>query len=191
MSFFRNFVFNFYNKVSENSFEEFNRLMFSKSFSKDHKLVDLNQTPTNFYILKSGVVRSFLVDEKGKEYTKTIFVPITTTGNLGALITNTPSNLIYECLTDCEVLECNYQSFYSLSLKYHDLSIFHYKVLEHIYMREEAKILELSILDASQRYEKLKKRLPNIDNLINQYHIASYLNITPVQLSRIRKNSYK
>ncbi|WP_420552785.1 Crp/Fnr family transcriptional regulator [Tenacibaculum aiptasiae] len=191
MSFFRNFVFNFYDKVSENSFEEFNRLMFSKSFSKDHKLVDLNQTPTNFYILKSGVVRSFLVDEKGKEYTKTIFVPITTTGNLGALITNTPSNLIYECLTDCEVLECNYQSFYNLSLKYHDLSIFHYKVLEHIYMREEAKILELSILDASQRYEKLKKRLPNIDNLINQYHIASYLNITPVQLSRIKKNSYK
>ncbi|KAB1154684.1 Crp/Fnr family transcriptional regulator [Tenacibaculum aiptasiae] len=191
MSFFRNFVFNFYDKVSENSFEEFNRLMFFKSFSKDHKLVDLNQTPTNFYILKSGVVRSFLVDEKGKEYTKTIFVPITTTGNLGALITNTPSNLIYECLTDCEVLECSYQSFYNLSLKHHDLSIFHYKVLEHIYMREEAKILELSILDASQRYEKLKNRLPNIDNLINQYHIASYLNITPVQLSRIKKNSYK
>ncbi|WP_299123990.1 Crp/Fnr family transcriptional regulator [uncultured Tenacibaculum sp.] len=191
MSFFRNFVFNFYDKVSENSFEEFNRLMLSKSFSKDHKLVALNQTPTNFYILKSGVVRSFLIDEKGKEYTKTIFVPITTTGNLGALITNTPSNLVYECLTDCEVLECNYQSFYNLSLKHHDLSIFHYKVLEHIYMREEAKILELSILDASQRYEKLKKRLPNIDNLINQYHIASYLNITPVQLSRIKKNSYR
>lgn len=191
MSFFRNFVFNFYDKVSESSFEKFNQLMIPKKFSKDHKIVNLGQTPTSFYILKSGVVRSFLIDEKGKEYTKTIFVPITTTGNLGALITNKPSNLIYECLTDCEVLECNYQSFYKLSLTHHDLSIFHYKVLEHIYIREEAKILELSMLDASQRYEKLKIRLPNIDNLINQYHIASFLNITPVQLSRVRKNSYK
>lgn len=191
MSFFRSFVFNFYDKVSESSFEKFNQLMLSKKFSKDHKLVNLNQTPSSFYILKSGIVRSFLIDEKGKEYTKTIFVPITTTGNLGALITNKPSDLIYQCLTDCEVLECNYKSFYNLSLKHHDLSIFHYKVLEHIYIREEGKILELSMLDASQRYENLKKRLPNIDNLINQYHIASYLNITPVQLSRIKKNSYK
>ena len=92
MSFFRSFVFNFYDKVSESSFEKFNQLMLSKKFSKDHKLVNLNQTPSSFYILKSGIVRSFLIDEKGKEYTKTIFVPITTTGNLGALITNKPSD---------------------------------------------------------------------------------------------------
>ena len=55
-------------------------------------------------------------------------------------------------------------------------------------MREEEKILDLSMLNATQRYEKLKEKHPGIDNLINQYHIASYLNITPVQLSRVRKN---
>ena len=30
-----------------------------------------------------------------------------------------------------------------------------------------------------------------IENLIPLYHVASYLNITPVQLSRIRKNLHK
>jgi len=38
---------------------------------------------------------------------------------------------------------------------------------------------------------KFKKDNPGIENLIPLYHIASYLNITPVQLSRIRKDLYK
>ncbi len=187
MSFFRDFVYNFHN-VSENSFKEFNNLVEEKKFPKNEVLVKLGQIPTNFYILKKGVMRAYITDEKGKEHTKTLYTPIVTSGNLGALIKKSPSNLIYECLTECEILECNYHSFYKLSTKHHDLSIFHYRVLEAVYIREEAKILELSMLNATQRYEKLKARFPKIDNLINQYHIASYLNITPVQLSRIRKN---
>jgi CRP-like cAMP-binding protein len=187
MSFFRNFVFNFHN-VSENSFEEFRNLTKEKNFKKNHQLVNLGDTPVNFYILKKGIVRAYIIDENGKEHTRTIYTPVGTTGNLGALIKKQPSKLIYECLTDCEALECNYHHFCDLSAKNHDLSIFHYKVLEKVYMREEEKILDLSMLNATERYEKLKENTPGIDNLINQYHIASYLNITPVQLSRVRKN---
>ncbi|CAM1353019.1 Crp/Fnr family transcriptional regulator [Tenacibaculum insulae] len=187
MDFFRNFVYNLYN-VSESSFNEFQSLTKDKSLHKNQKIVDLGDIPTQFYILKKGIIRAYIIDEKGKEHTKTIFTPVVTSGNLGALIRKEASNLIYECLTDCEVIECSYQSFHELSKKHHDLAIFHYKVLEFVYIKEEAKILNLLMLNATQRYEELQKRYPGIDNLINQYHIASYLNITPVQLSRIRKN---
>ncbi|TDQ27757.1 Crp/Fnr family transcriptional regulator [Tenacibaculum caenipelagi] len=187
MEFFRNFSLNFY-PLSEDSLEKISELLTLKTFPKNYELVSLGQNPTNVYILKSGIIRAYNIDEKGKERTKTIYTPIMTSGNLGALIKNEPSTLIYECLTDCEVLECDYQSFYNLSLQHHEISIFHYKILEAIYIREESKILELQILDATQRYKNLQEKFPGIDNLINQYHIASYLNITPVQLSRIRKN---
>ena len=189
MEFFRNFVFNFHN-VSENSFQEFYKITKNKTLLKNHKIVKLGQIPVNFYILKKGIIRSYIIDDKGKERTKTIFTPVSTSGNLGALIKKKPSNLIYECLTECDILECNYEAFYGLSKKNHDLAIFHYKVLEAIYLREEAKVLDLSMLNATQRYENLRKSHPGIDNLINQYHIASFLNITPVQLSRIRKNHH-
>lgn len=187
MDFFRSFVYAVHD-ISENSFQEFNKIIEDKTLQKNHKIVSLGQIPTQFYILKKGVIRSYAIDEKGKEYTKTLFTPITTSGNLGALIKKQPSNLIYECLTECEVIECPYYTFYELSKKNHDLAIYHYKVLQNIYLREESKILELSMLNATQRYEALRKKQPNIDNLINQYHIASFLNITPVQLSRIRKS---
>ncbi|CAM1357859.1 conserved hypothetical protein [Tenacibaculum sediminilitoris] len=187
MDFFRNFAQNFHH-LSEEAYERIFEILNMKKFPKNHELVSLGQNPTNFYILKTGIIISYHIDSKGKEHTKTIYTPVITSGNLGALIKKEPSKLIYKCLTDCEVLECNYHKFYELSLEYQEISIFHYKVLQNIYIREESKILDLQMLDATQRYEKLQEKLPGIDNLINQYHIASYLNITPVQLSRIRKN---
>lgn len=185
MEFFKKFALSIH-PVSDESFEKIFKALSVQKFKKNHKLVKIGQRPIYTYILKSGVVRAFNIDDKGKEHTKTIFTPITTSGNLGALIKNKPSQLIYECLTDCELITIDYKAFYNLSLQYHDVSIFHYKILQKSYIREESKILELLMLNASERYQQLQKKIPKIDTLINQYHIASYLNITPVQLSRIR-----
>ena len=55
-------------------------------------------------------------------------------------------------------------------------------------MEYEERSLELMSMDATERYLKLRERIPHIDDLIPQFQIASFLSITPVQLSRIRKN---
>jgi hypothetical protein len=43
------------------------------------------------------------------------------------------------------------------------------------------------LLDASQRYVLFKKEFPTLEQLIPQFHIASYLGISATQLSRIRR----
>ncbi|OSY87886.1 hypothetical protein WH52_07535 [Tenacibaculum holothuriorum] len=187
MELFKTFVRDIY-PVTANSLNKLQELVQINEYKKGEHVVKLEQTPNKFYILFEGVIRSFFTDIEGKEHTKTIYTPIMTSGNLSALIQKTPSTLIYECLTDCKIFEGDYYSFLELSQKHHDITIFHYKILQSIYIREESKILELSMLNATDRYKKLKERFPKIDNLINQYHIASYLNISPVQLSRIKKN---
>lgn len=63
-------------------------------------------------------------------------------------------------------------------------------MLESIFLLLESRIYDLSVLDATERYLKLKNEISNIEEFIPQYHIASYLNISPVQLSRIRKEIY-
>lgn len=187
MNLLKEFVHSFY-PVSDVAFQEFSKHVFIKEYKKKHQIVKLGEITNKFYILLEGITRSYFVDEDGKERTKTIYTPVMASGNLGALVKKAPSELIYECLTDCKIFEGNYYTFLELAKKHHDLTIFYYKILEKVYIREENKILELSMLSATERYMRLKKRSPNIDNLINQYHIASYLNITPVQLSRIKKN---
>lgn len=61
------------------------------------------------------------------------------------------------------------------------------KVLEYLYIKYEKRLVESISLNATERYLELQKQIPDVNTLISQYHIASYLGITPVQLSRIRK----
>jgi len=59
--------------------------------------------------------------------------------------------------------------------------------LEQVFISYEERNLDLMTLNATESYIKLRKQIPDIDSLIPQYQIASYLSISPVQLSRIRK----
>ena len=65
------------------------------------------------------------------------------------------------------------------------------RILEHVFIRYEERQLELISMDAKAQYLALLKKMPNIEELIPQYQIASYLSITPVQLSRIRRKIKK
>ena len=114
-------------------------------------------------------------------------MPLSFVGSFTSIIKKQPSKLTYEALTDCKLYEIDFNKI--VDLCEHDIQIsnLYNKILEKIFMSYEERQLELISMDAKQRYLQLLKRLPNIDSMIPQYQIASYLGITPVQLSRIRK----
>ena len=177
--------------LSENSQKEFSKILEVKNFKKKTAIAELGKIPTHFYVLKSGIVRSYIADEKGKEFTRSLYTPINAVGAFSALIKQEPSKIIYQCLTDCEFYAADFSQFKHLASQNTDIALLYSKVLERLFLKMEKRILDLSMLDAKDRYLKLKRRIPKIENLIPQYHIASYLNVTPVQLSRIRKSLYR
>lgn len=189
MGFIKKFLSN-YPRLPDASKERFRNLVSFKLYKKNETIIDAGKTPTHFYILKSGVARSFFLDKNNNEYITTLFVPDRIIGSLSALILEEPSKLSYDCLTDCEVYVGDYKDFIKATLQDIHLSQMYVKFLEYAFVKMEEKTHQLSHLDATGRYLTLKKDIPNIENLIAQYHIASYLNITPVQLSRIRKELY-
>lgn len=176
--------------LSESSKKKFIELLTLKEYPKGAVISKVGEVPTTFYLIKNGNVRSYVTTDKNKEFIRTIYVPGTTTGSFSALILQKPSRSTYDCLTCCEIYEGDFSEFKKLCKENIEIANLYNMVLEQVYLRMEKRIYELSVLDATQRYLKLKKTIPNIDNIIPQYHIASYLNITPVQLSRIRKELY-
>lgn len=150
-------------------------------------LVKTNEKPTDFFIIKSGIVRSYLQTEDGKEATRAFFIPGYVTGGASAMMQNIPSELNYQALTKVTGYRGNFFKLKELTLKYHELSIFYTKTLEDAYLKTESVILDISTHTAKERYLLLRQQIPEVDNLIAQKHIASYLNISPVQLSRIKK----
>jgi CRP-like cAMP-binding protein len=176
------------NNLPLKSINKFKNLFSIQNVKKKHVLAKMGETPTDFFILKKGIVRSFFLDKKGREVIRSLSVPKSSTGAFSALILNKPSRSSYDCLTDCELYVADFNEFKKLAQKDHHISILYHKALELNYIKMEERIFELAMLNATELYLKVQKELPGIEKQIPQYQIASYLNITPVQLSRIRKD---
>ncbi|MDG1246111.1 MAG: Crp/Fnr family transcriptional regulator [Polaribacter sp.] len=176
------------NKLPAKTITNFKNLLSFQNVKKKHVLAKAGETPSEFYILKKGVVRSYFLDKKGREVIQSLTVGGASTGAFSSLILDKPSRIYYDCLTDCEFYVGDFKAFKKLTLKDINISLLYTKVLEDAFIKKEKRIYELSMLDATDRYLKIRKDLPNIEKQIPQYQIASFLNITPVQLSRIRKD---
>jgi len=155
-------------------------------FKANSAIVDFGDKPEKVYMLTKGVVRSFILLENGKEVTKTLFTPIDLFSSFTALLNQKASEFCYQALTDCEVLAINFIKLKEISNKNIDVLKLYVGYLENVFSINEEKHLEVLSKDAKERYVMLQERIPDIDNLIPQYQIAAYLNVTPVQLSRIR-----
>lgn len=156
-------------------------------YKKGKKLVSLKEKSSDIFFLKKGITRSYYTDSKGKPHTRFLFTAPQACGSLASLILDTPSTMTHEAITDCTVLKGDFKKFKKLATTNLELSNLYSSLLENAFIMMDERNRELASLDAKQLYLKLQKEKPQILNSIPLNHIASYLNITPVQLSRIRR----
>lgn len=179
-----------FHPISKDIYDQLYGISKLKQFEPEEKLVDFGDIPQKLYLLNKGVARVYFVSENDKELTKTLFTPINFFASFTALLKQQPSGFAFETLTPCDIYEIDYASFYKLCNSNIEILRFYARFLESLFQEGEANHIEVASLNAKQRYLKLRDRIPEIDNLIPQYQIASFLNITPVQLSRIRSKLY-
>lgn len=141
--------------------------------------------------LKGGVMRAFYRDASGAEYNKHFFTSPCFIGGYASLITGKPNQINQQALTTCEYLTANFRQLSLLYDSHPDLERAARKMAESYFVDKEQREIEIVLLDANQRYRIFRRQYPTLEQLIPQYHIASYLGITPTQLSRIRKSVFK
>lgn len=173
--------------ISEETFKEIQKITKFKRVEAGTQIVKLDEVPTKIYMLVSGVIRCYISTESGKEFNKSFYLPTSFVGSLTALLKGKPSILVFEALSDCKMYEVDYHKLMKLCNKKSKLKVLYTKILEVLYVKYEKRLVEMISMDATCRYLELRRQNPNIDELISQYHIASYLGITAVQLSRIKK----
>lgn len=173
--------------VSKETFLILKNLASRRKLKVGENIVEQAAKSNKVAILTSGLMRAYCTLESGKEITKNIFTPIGFVGGFSSIVKNEPSLFCYEALVDSTIYEINFSEFVKISKTNIDISNLYNRILEFVFIMYETKQLESMALNATERYLILKKQIPSIDNLIPQYQIASYLNISPVQLSRIRK----
>nr|WP_262914162.1 Crp/Fnr family transcriptional regulator [Portibacter lacus] len=161
------------------------------TLKKGEYFIEEGRVAKKFGFLTSGVIRAFYRSEDGQEYNKHFFTENNMIGGFSSLISQLPSQINQQALTDCNMLVGNYKSLIDKLDDHQDLERLLRKISEQYFVDKEKREVEIVLLDASKRYAIFQDEYPNLEQIIPQYHIASYLGITATQLSRIRSKNRK
>jgi CRP-like cAMP-binding protein len=125
-------------------------------------------------------------DARGTEWTKAFCLAGTVVAAYSALLRGEPSRLSIQALEPSTLLVADFDSYQTLTAEHPCWQIVNRKLAEGLFIKKEQRESELLLDDASTRYQNFLDEYPGLEARVKQYHIASYLGITPVSLSRIR-----
>ena len=158
-----------------------------KTISKKSFFICEGQKPHSFAFVYRGLFRYAYIDQKGRDFTKGFFPELSFISSYSALAQNRESYFSIEALEDSIILEIPYETWKRLikeKLCWHKFLI---ALLEKGFTTKENREREFLLLSAEARYSNFKKTYPGLDKRIKQHLIASYLGITPVAFSRMKK----
>lgn len=136
--------------------------------------------------LTSGVMRAYFSTDKGEEYNKAFFKRGDFVGAYSSLVSGRPNLIDIDCLTSCSLLLAEYAEIVALYDTFPNVERLSRRLAEQFFVLKEKREIELVTLEAKDRYAIFQEEHPGLEQLIPQYHIASYLGVSPTQLSRIR-----
>lgn len=133
----------------------------------------------------SGLTRYYIITEKGIEKT----TDFCKKGDIIATFEDdNPSEKWVEALTDTTVAIIESEKFESIIEKDSEWQLIVRKMTEACLNGKSRREIELLSLEGAEKYNLFIENFAQIISDIPQYHIASYLGISPVSLSRIRAN---
>jgi len=182
-------LISYINKVSVISVEAADavRTLFQKTEpEKNEVFLPAGKIARKLVFLEKGIARAYYIKDNGFEYNKHFSIGPCFTGGYASLISGRPNQIVQETMTSCIMWTADYREFQALYARFHDLETVARKIAEQIFVQKEQREVDLVTLNADERYKLFQKEYPALEQVIPQYHIASYLGISPTQLSRIR-----
>lgn len=150
-------------------------------------LLEIGSKEQKVFFVLDGVVRLYVEDTKGNEFNKILATTSELISVLHLNLYNEPSREGVQCITESKIIEFDNKELLQLVAENPEVSMLYYMLSIQKYVALEGRNISLISQSAEERYVDLRRQMKQVDNWISQYHIASYLGVTPIQLSRIRK----
>jgi len=160
------------------------------SVEKGQIILSEGQPASFLYFVYSGCLRIYFVDNYAKEYTLQFAVDGWLT-DYTAFLVNGSTLLNIECLQDTIMYQLPKKNLEDLCKSIPQVEIFFRQQVENSLFNYQKRLLSTMVESAKERYMMFMIMYPNVYKMIKNYHIASYLGITPESLSRVKKNLLK
>lgn len=138
------------------------------------------------FLFSEGILRNFMTDAEGREFTDCFAIkkgdPLLSCGKL----TDPTAMLSLQALTDLEVLNIPIKDVLSFQKRYPEVLALEARlVFESANLHWKLKRVHFQY-SAMERYEWFLENYPGLIDIVNNKYIASFLDMTPVTLSRLR-----
>lgn len=165
----------------------FTGLLVYKEIPKKTTILAEGNPCTQLSYIHSGALRSYCLDEKGKESTIMFAMSDWWLTDMYCYLNEQPSMTFIETIEDSTVLNLSKFNFDHLLTAIPKFERFFRILMQNAYTREQLRSIENLTLNAEERYTRFINKYPQIARNVTQKQIASYLGITPEFLSFIRK----
>ncbi|TPN86766.1 Crp/Fnr family transcriptional regulator [Aquimarina algicola] len=178
-----------YGFLSKEVISDIDNISVNISFPANELILTAGSTSKDIYLIVNGAARLYYYSE-GKEITNQFFFEGEIIADMESMYSKKRSNYNIQLLEHCDLIKIRYSALEKLYQQYHDLESIGRKLAIECFLEENERNRSYQIQTAKERYQSLIKKHPNILNRINLGHIASYIGITQVQLSRIRSELF-
>jgi CRP-like cAMP-binding protein len=177
--------------VSEQELNSFLSLAFCKTFKRQENISLPNVIPNEIFFINKGIIRVLITDKEGTEHTIHFALENQFIADYSNFIQQQPSFYTLQALEETEVvvlprkaIDWGYQNLVE-GQKMGRL------IAEYYFIYQDDRIKNTYTRTPKERYDTISQVFPDIHNRVPQHMIASYLGITPIHLSRLKKAEYE
>jgi CRP-like cAMP-binding protein len=157
------------------------------NLKKRELLIAQDAVENRLHYIVEGVTRSFF-SYGNKEISFEFYFPGMFISSYASFLDRTPSGHSIEAFTPLTVLSIQHTAMMELYKQSKNFQHFSRIITEELFKKTSERNRDLLSLSATERYLKLLNVHTQYVREIPLKYLASYLNITPESLSRIRKN---
>ncbi|MDW3209980.1 MAG: Crp/Fnr family transcriptional regulator [Reichenbachiella sp.] len=163
----------------------------SRTFDKSDLIPSIGKTSNHLQFIEEGLVRVYTINAQAKEVTIQIGIEKMWINDLYSYFTQTPSENYIVALEPTTVLQIHRNDLETLYKEVPSMESFFRLKLEKSYVRLHNRTIKQLNNSAEKRYLEFRDKYGHIESRVPQYIIASYLNLSPEHLSKIRNKLTK
>lgn len=173
--------------ITEEELESFLNKTSIKTFKRQEIVSTPDSIPNNIFFINKGIIRVFITDSEGTEHTIHFALENQFIADYSNFIKQQPSFYTLQALEETEVVILPRKT---IEWGYNNLTEGQKMgrlVAEYYFIYQDDRIKNTYTRTPKQRYDSITDIFSNIHNRVPQHMIASYLGITPIHLSRLKK----
>ncbi|MEM9052014.1 MAG: Crp/Fnr family transcriptional regulator [Bacteroidota bacterium] len=171
--------------LSDSAFDQLSQAMVGEERTKKSFLIEEGKINSNYYFIEKGMARFYLLNE-GKQVTNWFFKEGEIAFSMAGVYYHMPAYGFIEMLEDAILYRVPAEKLNHLFETNIELCNFSRKLYQKNLFALEYRYFRLKETSAQERYERFCEEYPEILNRVGLGHIASYLGMSQVTLSRIR-----